>query len=1045
MPLMKKIVPIPLGSIPMDSGSDPKIVQGITTVRNGAYDVNGRIIKRGYEMRTLDGYNSIPTVLLDRAALVGERMLVEDTEDQSLQSLGLYPTMGAGAAPLCDIGITRYENNIDGYYLYPQVLTNPVSDVMVLAWAEWKFTRGLFSDYWAWYYNLRTIDKGTGKTVDESTWLANTSEVKPPGLELVYLGPSIWCLYNDYATNTIAIVEIASDGTIGSVGHIPAMIFNLVPGTAIDARAYTNQRNIIGIGYISSDGVGDGYAEFCAWDVSITNGNWIIPQPADDKVTGVCVFEWDSTADYMLFAWTNTNGSGNTDVKAIGLDTSADVAMSNAGNPVTVVSFSGKPQIIMSGMQLSQGGTNYETGDIYLSLRTKSGQNEYGTSVERVSHNGSGTLSAPYMPFGLIRANNVVMVSRPWCSNDGKRQFVAATTGLDDYGPATYVVVRQDDVIIQYYGDQWPRSRVIGKCLQWRSNMDAYNGMAAYPNWVTDPDKYGTVTDGYSWDVALQRKASGDRWGLVVGSIVLQPSTQCETSGLDCASIRGMGLVPNSLPYVFDGRNITEQGFVSRPRYVTLLVNSSPGALSIGTYAYYVTWEWVDDSGNLWRSVPSDPHYITLSATADVSVTVPFAGVGNRSQHKVVVWRTAGNGQTAYRIAEQISDNFLSDATYYFVDKNADASILDNEALYTTGGVLEQYPPPQHRVMCIHQGRMFCADREEEETDIYYSHEFVPDFSVEMTSQLLKVPSEGGRIMALKSFMDRLVVFKERTIYAIYGTGPARTGANPGYYEPTKLSGQIGCEARHSVIETPDGLMFWSAQGIMLLDRSLQLKPIGEPVRYWTDGKTFGAAMALPEDVIALYCSTDGYGVAYNWRYGKWAVHDSATHVASCGVAAPDGRIILRDSTLHLRRSHAGVSNEQVNLMVDTGWISVGGIGGFQRLRNIMLLGQLVEHHKLRVEIAYDWDGYFSDVQEIDTYNAGYTPYDISAYFGNSDATLQDKAYMLRIAPRRQKCGAFRMRIMDEAGWKGKGFSLTTLALEIGVKEGRVRPAREVS
>src|SRR6185436_14524767 len=72
---------------------------------------------------------------------------------------------------------------------------------------------------------------------------------------------------------------------------------------------------------------------------------------------------------------------------------------------------------------------------------------------------------------------------------------------------------------------------------------------------------------------------------------------------------------------------------------------------------------------------------------------------------------------------------------------------------------------------------------------------------------------DGQTIVCLTTLADRLVIFKERSIYLAFFTGDADF---PFRFQ--KSNSAVGCIAQHSVQEVDNGLVFLATDGIYFFD-----------------------------------------------------------------------------------------------------------------------------------------------------------------------------------------------------------------------------------
>ena len=113
-----------------------------------------------------------------------------------------------------------------------------------------------------------------------------------------------------------------------------------------------------------------------------------------------------------------------------------------------------------------------------------------------------------------------------------------------------------------------------------------------------------------------------------------------------------------------------------------------------------------------------------------------------------------------------------------------------------------------------HANRLWFSGDADNPSTVYYSALFTAETwtntgSVERGGWLHINPKDGkGKITAIISWQDRLVVFKERAIYFIEGTGPRSVGAlQPFNISQTVLP--VGTNSRHSLVKQSNDLVFF--------------------------------------------------------------------------------------------------------------------------------------------------------------------------------------------------------------------------------------------
>ena len=121
------------------------------------------------------------------------------------------------------------------------------------------------------------------------------------------------------------------------------------------------------------------------------------------------------------------------------------------------------------------------------------------------------------------------------------------------------------------------------------------------------------------------------------------------------------------------------------------------GLTNTNAYFYQVTYEWTDNQGNANRSAPSIPIAVTTTGTGtagSVTLNIPTLRLTYKIANpvKIVIYRWSV-GQQIYYQTTSISSPLLNDLSVNYVtyvDTNSDATILGNNILYTTGGVVEE-------------------------------------------------------------------------------------------------------------------------------------------------------------------------------------------------------------------------------------------------------------------------------------------------------------------------------------------------------------------
>jgi hypothetical protein len=169
-----------------------------------------------------------------------------------------------------------------------------------------------------------------------------------------------------------------------------------------------------------------------------------------------------------------------------------------------------------------------------------------------------------------------------------------------------------------------------------------------------------------------------------------------------------------------------------------------------------------------------------------------------------------------------------------------------------------------------------------------------------------------------------------------------------------------------------------------------------------------------------------------------------ANHEAADALIYKNAYLFAKQDTVKLLQETANFYKDEnitVSLTVETGWIKLNSIQGFQRVRRGIIVGNFRSEHKLKISVAYDYQDYYTD--EIlwsadDLFDV--TLYGSEALFGDDDffGTNDDETtYQVRFHMPRQKCESVKFKIEDVTiSNPGPSMDINHLMLEVAVKDG---------
>jgi len=509
--------------------------------------------------------------------------------------------------------------------------------------------------------------------------------------------------------------------------------------------------------------------------------------------------------------------------------------------------------------------------------------------------------------------------------------------------------------------------------------------------------------------------------------------------------------ISGGLLQIYDGQQVVEQGFNLYPEDAYAAGSASGGSMSNGTYGVVAVYTWTDNQGNRHQSAPSPTTTITLSgggSSQKITFTVPTLHLTTKSDVIIDVYRTEDAQSTFYKctsVASPISNDTTVDSVDVVLTA-ADASIISNEILYTSGGVLDNTSAPACDLVISHTNRVWIAGLDDGNR-LQYSKIVRKGEGVAFNEDLsISLDPIGGDIVQLASMDGNLIILKRDNIYVLAGDGPSDTGAQASFTEPQLVSTDVGCVDSNSVVLGPKGLIFKSSKGIYQLDTSLGVEYIGAPVEDYNQYSITTSQLIDDLNEIRFGCS-DGTVLVYNYFFNQWSTFKGQNQLDSITWQG-DYLYVSSDDSVYIENRESFKDNGAfVESIIKTGWIRVGDIQDFQRVKRVSLIGNWKSKHSLQVRIYTDYRPEITDeriftVDDILSINEDYYG---SGTFSNEDSVYggeDDGIYQFQIGLSKQKCMAIQVEVVDLFDNSdtdentGEGFVLNSVSLLIGKKQG---------
>lgn len=473
--------------------------------------------------------------------------------------------------------------------------------------------------------------------------------------------------------------------------------------------------------------------------------------------------------------------------------------------------------------------------------------------------------------------------------------------------------------------------------------------------------------------------------------------------------------------WMYDSLNVVEHGFHLFPENLTSTPGTT-GAMTAGSYEFVVIYEWTDAQGQIHQSAPSPPLTVVFGSGTNNSTTITCSSlrVTNKANISNVLYRTTVNGSVFYRetsvIDLTISTPTSGTNTVSLTANLADSVLIGNQQLYTNGGEVENIAVPNVLAITNYRNRLIVIPSENPLT-WWYSKQVIPGSPVSFSDLFVQnVDQRGGNLTALSVMDDKLVLFKNSQIFYVVGDGPAPNGSGNDYTEAQFISVDTGCSVKESVVLMPLGLMFQSPKGFYLLDRGLNVQYIGAEVEFYND-QTTTSAVLIANTTQVRFTLGNGVSLVYDYLFKQW---DIFTNISAVASTIYQGQFTYVNSAGLVLKETPGTFTDNgtaIAMLLETGWLSFAGLQGFQRIYEVILLGEYKSTHTLLVEVYYDFEDTVSQTTTI-------TP----------TATAP---YQWSIMLKRQKCEAIRFQITEaDTGTPAEGLSISSITVEVGIKGG---------
>lgn len=507
-------------------------------------------------------------------------------------------------------------------------------------------------------------------------------------------------------------------------------------------------------------------------------------------------------------------------------------------------------------------------------------------------------------------------------------------------------------------------------------------------------------------------------------------------NGFITANTLNGALVGNGdLSLIEPTKGLMTNGFYIYPKIVS--VGSLPaGAVANGTYSLIACYQYEDSFGQVHYSEFSDPVSYTLSGVnGTIDVVVSTYRLNDKGACKILLYSTT-NGGTIYYLAGKM-DNTPSTETLNIVRIEHDNTISAYARAEISDGREDSFQVASPYALAASQTRLFAVSGDEPSI-VRCSKQFRKGRGLSFCSYK-GIVYDGGPITALATIDDKVIVFKESSIFAAFGDGPDDTGANNNLSEFRKISFEAGCTSHRSVMATSNGVYFVHNDSLWLVGRDLSVRPVGNKNRSLSGN--IMSAHDIPNNEL-LFCEKGASVIHhYSLMYDSWTTKKLTTHAANdteindiCAIDSDIFVVVKRADTntklLARSTSQIDMGYQQSNLVrIATQWIRPASfMNGFIRLYATTISGTANGAGSMNVNVYYDNDESSPETHELS--------------FSNSEK------FRVQVRHAKQKISSVKFVITDKQSGTddpyGFSFDISSLSMSVGMMPGgaRIRESR---
>jgi hypothetical protein len=518
--------------------------------------------------------------------------------------------------------------------------------------------------------------------------------------------------------------------------------------------------------------------------------------------------------------------------------------------------------------------------------------------------------------------------------------------------------------------------------------------------------------------------------------------------------IDSTNIISSAMPSYFDGESCTEYGFIGVPQITSYTQDTSGSLPADSGYMLMAQYEWKDALGNIFHSQYSQIYSggnptsgLNLPASSRIQLVVQCGILTNKKDVKLKIFIKRKTVNTFQKVAEKYIQTDFYGYSHSFTITTYPTSTAE-EAVYQDDSVQPMMVTNYHSIS-LYSDRIFTTTKDfpiainySQKKEYGQSFEFNDStFTVDILDKRGIAEDELTGTIAMDG---RLIIFKEKSILYINGSGPSRTNTSSDFSEPQLITTDAGCTEPRSIVLTPDGVMFKSDKGIYLLTRQLSVQYIGAAVEKFNKNKITSAI--LLEGVNEIRFSTlEGEILVYNYFSNAWSWFKNLPSLGACiwknqyVLLLTSGQILV-ETAAH-KKIVIGATHTEIIQKISTPWIRLNGEQWWQKVYDFLMLGKYKSEHQIKFTVYYDYEQYPEETRIIDPLSMDqYNILDKPTRSELEKNIIANGVFQVTIDMVKKSCQAFRVEIEDmplniEEN-TGESFEISTIATTVGIKKG---------